>query len=160
MYAAVLVRSNLLVHWYGEALLCRDCIGLGDGVTLPRSQLIGGCYGQGGGSRVLQAEPLFEGAIDRVLPGGALREVPLLSRRVGPDHVVAARPVVGGEPLVVKVHGALGHHGLVRFQIQALVLSIPYLVSRLEGLARMGSYLPSHELLPLALHHVVELEVG
>src|SRR5659263_484498 len=104
IYTAVLVRSNLIVHRNGEALLCRDCVGLGYWVTLPRSQLICGTYGQGGGSRVLQAEPLFEGAIDRILPGGSFREVPVRVRGVGSDHVVAARPVVLGEPQVVEVH--------------------------------------------------------
>src|SRR5450759_2533418 len=160
MYAAVLVRSNLIVHRNCAALLCRDCVGLGYWVTLPHSQLIGGGYGYGLGSRVLQAEPLFECAIDSILPGGSFREVPVRVRGVGPDHVVAPGPVVGGEPLVVEIHGALGHHRLVRFQIQTHVLPIPYLVSRLEVLARMGSCLSSYELLPQALHHVVELEVG
>src|SRR5659263_674613 len=112
MYAAVLILPYLPVHRYGEALLCRDCVGLGYWVTLPRSQLICGTYGQGLGSRVLQAEPLFEGAIDRILPGGSVREVPVRVRGVGSDHVVAARPVVLGGPHVVEVHGSLGHRAL------------------------------------------------
>src|SRR5659263_655911 len=112
MYAAVLILPYLLVHGHGEALLCRDCVGLGYWVTLPRSQLIGGGYGYGLGSRVLQAEPLFEGAIDRILPGGSFREVPVRVRGVGSDHIVAAGPVVLAEPHVVEVHGSLGEIAL------------------------------------------------
>src|SRR5450759_2619366 len=140
MYAAVLVRSNLIVHRNCAALLCRDCVGLGYWVTLPDSQLIGGGYGYGLGSRVLQAEPLFEGAIDRILPGGSFREVPVRVRGVGSDHIVAARPVVGGEPHVVEVHGSLGHHALSAFQVEAHVLSVSDLVPCLEGGSGMGSH--------------------
>src|SRR5450756_808503 len=80
-------------------------------------------------------------------------------KRQGSDRVVSARPVVLGEPQVVEIHGALGHHRLVRFQIQTLVLSVSNLVTCLECGSGMGSHLPRYVLLSLSFHHVVEGEV-
>ena len=67
----------------------------------------------GRGCRVLQAEPLLEGAIGEFFLVVPSAKYQFLCGGVGPHHVVAPRPVVGGQALVVEVHGALGHHGLV-----------------------------------------------
>ena len=40
IYTAVLILPYLLIHRNREALLCRDCVGLGNGVALTRSRIM------------------------------------------------------------------------------------------------------------------------